>query len=130
MESKPDVKLNTEEEKINTYVVSMENIGAFLLRKEGSTKKSEQTNCLIRSNELFQRSEENPVDALAGAYIEGVHYYDFKNVQFINNTGMASLIDIVKCLLEQGVKVQFVNVSEKIKNKIKSMGLENVINCS
>lgn len=84
----------------------------------------------IRSNELFQLSGENPVDGLAGVCIEGVHYYDFKNVRSINNTGMASLIDLLKCLLEQDVKVQFVNVSEKIKNKIKSYGLENLLKCS
>jgi anti-anti-sigma regulatory factor len=70
------------------------------------------------------------MDELAGVCIDDVHYYDFKNVQYINNTGMASLIDLLKCLLEQGMKVQFVNVNEKIKSKIKLLGLENILNCS
>ena len=83
----------------------------------------------IRSNELFRLRDKFAMDELAGVYIKGVHYYDFKNVHFINNTGIASLIDLLKCLLEKGVEVQFVNVSDKIKSKIKSMGLENILRC-
>lgn len=84
----------------------------------------------IRDNEFFNLTGENPVDELAGVCIDGIHYYDFKNVQYLNNTGMASLIDLLKCLLERGEKVQFVNVNEKIKNKIRSLGLESILNCS
>jgi ABC-type transporter Mla MlaB component len=68
-------------------------------------------------------------DKLPGVYCQGVQYYDLNGVQFINNTGMAILIDILKSLLEMGVEVQFVNVSEKIKTKIKEAGLEKIINC-
>ncbi|MGQ0827603.1 MAG: STAS domain-containing protein [Bacteroidota bacterium] len=77
----------------------------------------------IRSDELF------PSDQLSGAYLEGVQYYDLKNVQFINNTGMADLIDLLKSLLQKGIEVQFVNANEMIKNKIRSMGLEHILNC-
>ncbi|MBA3664158.1 MAG: STAS domain-containing protein [Bacteroidetes bacterium] len=68
-------------------------------------------------------------DQLPGVYCQGIMYYDLNNVHYINNTGMAILIDLLKSLLEMDVAVQFVNVDEKIKQKIKEMGLENIINC-
>lgn len=110
-------------ERICTYIESL-NVSGELSGKEEVARRE------IRSNELFQSGGENPIDALSGVCIGGIHYYDFKNIQFINNTGIASLIDLLKCLLQQGVKVQFVNVNEKIKNKIKSMGLENILICT
>jgi ABC-type transporter Mla MlaB component len=67
---------------------------------------------------------------LSGVFCQGVQYYDLKNILFINNAGMANLIDLLKSLLRQGVQVQFVNVNEKIKQKIKEMGLEHVLICS
>jgi len=78
----------------------------------------------IKSDELF------PIEKLSGVYLQGVQYYDLTNVQFINHTGMADLIDLLKSLLKKGVEVQFVNVNEKIKNKIKLMGLEHILNCN
>ncbi|MGZ3862274.1 MAG: STAS domain-containing protein [Bacteroidia bacterium] len=68
-------------------------------------------------------------DELSGVFCGGVQYYDLKNILFINNNGIANLIDLLKSLLKEGVEVQFVNVSEKIKEKIKTLGLENVITC-
>jgi ABC-type transporter Mla MlaB component len=68
-------------------------------------------------------------DELPGVYCEGVQYYDLKNVGFISNTGMANLVELLKSLLEKGVEVQFVNVNDKIKKKIKSLGLEHILNC-
>lgn len=123
MENESEYQPNAKsQEKINTYKKSM-NIGELLMKKEDISTK-------IRSNELFQSGGENSIDELSGVCIDGVHYYDFKNIHFINNTGMAGLIDLLKCLLQKGEKIQFVNVNEKIKNKIKSMGLENILNCS
>jgi ABC-type transporter Mla MlaB component len=68
-------------------------------------------------------------DELPGVYCKGVQYYDLKNIDFINYAGMASLIDFLKTLLEKGIDVKFVNVNEKIKNKIKSIGLDHILNC-
>lgn len=68
--------------------------------------------------------------ALAGVLCQGVQYYDFKNVLFINNNGLASLIRILKSSLKNGIKLKFVNVNKKIKNKIQTMGLDKFINCS
>lgn len=72
---------------------------------------------------------EHTTDQLPGVYCQGVMYYDLNNIHYINNTGMAILIDLLKSLLEMDVAVQFVNVDPKIKNKIKEMGLDNIINC-
>ncbi len=66
---------------------------------------------------------------LSGVFCQGIQYYDLKNIFFINNAGMASLIDLLKSLLKQGVDVQFVNVNEKIRNKIRSLGLDHILVC-
>jgi hypothetical protein len=60
---------------------------------------------------------------------DGILYYDLKNVAFINNTGMAKILELLKSLLKQGVEVRFINVKPQIKQKIKSLGLENILNC-
>ena len=122
MENKLDEPPTKSEEITGAKLKSIKLLSESLIKKEAASNK-------IRSNELFPTGN-NPIDELSGVCIGGVHYYDFKNVHFINNTGIASLIDLLKCLLEQGVKVKFVNVSENVKNKIKSMGLENILNCS
>ena len=125
MEDTSDTQLIAgSEKKISDHLKELSISDTSLIKKQEAVKK-------IRFNdELFQQNGDNPIDELSGVCIDGVHYYDFKNVQFINNTGMATLIDLLKCLLEQGTKVQFVNVNERIKIKIKSMGLEDILNCS
>jgi len=67
---------------------------------------------------------------LAGAYFQGTQYYDFRNVHYVNNTGLANLIDLLKSMLVQGIEVKFVNVNPEVKEKIKAMGMEKVFNCS
>jgi len=67
---------------------------------------------------------------LSGVFCQGIQYYDLKNIQFINNTGMANLIDLLKSLLVQGVEVRFVNVNERIKEKIRLLGLEHILICT
>ncbi|MDO9184586.1 MAG: STAS domain-containing protein [Bacteroidia bacterium] len=84
----------------------------------------------IKFDEVFQERGEYSSNELSGIYFQGTQYFDFKNVYFINNTGIANLIDLVKSLLRQDVVIKFVNVSEKIKDKFKSMGLEFIFNCS
>lgn len=68
-------------------------------------------------------------DRLAGVYCEGVQYFDLSSVSYINNTGMATLIDLLKSLLEMGVDVQFVNVDARIIDRIRDAGLEEIITC-
>ncbi|MCE9539935.1 MAG: STAS domain-containing protein [Bacteroidetes bacterium] len=84
----------------------------------------------IKFEEVFQERGEYSSNELAGIYFQGTQYFDFKNVYFINNTGIANLIDLIKELLKQGIAIKFVNVREKIKDKFKSMGLEFIFNCS
>jgi hypothetical protein len=83
----------------------------------------------IRSADVFQARGDFKADDLPGVYLNGVHYYDLGTVDFINHTGIANLIDILKYLLEQGIKVQFVNVSEAIRNKIRHLGLDHILIC-
>lgn len=82
---------------------------------------------IIKDEDLAAGGED--VKMLPGVYCEGIQYYDFSGVEYINNTGMAILIDLLKSLLEIGVEVQFVNVHPNIRKKIRELGLENIINC-
>lgn len=99
------------EKKINTNVMSIR------LSSDGLVINDNPSS----AEELSQK--------LSGVYCQGIQYYDLKGVNFINNTGMAILIDLLKNLLEMGVEVQFVNVDDKIKTKIREMGLDKIINC-
>src|SRR3954471_5523966 len=80
-----------------------------------NSKPEEQAPRNIRRVELFGNRlsiKDEPMtrvefNELAGAYFKGVQFYDLKNVHFINNTGIANLIDLLKCMLEQGVEVKF-----------------------
>ena len=82
----------------------------------------------IRSYESLRLSDNKT--ELPGVFFQGTQYYDLKNIYFINNTGMANLIDLLESLLQKDVDVQFVNVCDKIKNKIKALGLDQILNCS
>lgn len=84
----------------------------------------------VKPEEIFQLRGHYVTTALSGMYIQGVQYFDFKNVNFINNTGIANLIDILKDLLKEGVEVKFVNVKENIKSKFIAMGLDSVFHFS
>ncbi len=79
-------------------------------------------------NLLSDQQEKN--EQLSGVFCKGVQYFDFKNIDFINNSDLANLIDLLKSLLKQGITLQFVNVNKKIKEKIRAMVLENILNCS
>ena len=101
------------ERKITNNIMSIRLTPDGLIIKDGPEKQ-----------DLTHTTEHLP-----GVYCQGVMYYDLNNVHYINNTGMAILIDLLKSLLEMDVTVQFVNVDEKIKQRIREMGLENIINC-
>ena len=66
-----------------------------------------------------------PID-LAGVNFKGTQYYDLSQVQYINSSGIADLIAIIKIWANQGNEVKFVNVSDAIKKRIYDMGLENI----
>ncbi len=85
---------------------------------------------IIKSDEIFQLRGHYAINSLAGVYFQGVQYVDFKNVNFINNTGIANLIDILKDSLKQGIEVKFVNVKDDIKNKFNSMSLDSIFHFS
>lgn len=79
-------------------------------------------------NLLSDQQEKNA--QLSGVFCKGVQYFDFKSIDFINNSDLANLIDLLKSLLKQGIALQFVNVNKKIKEKVKAMGLDKILNCS
>lgn len=84
----------------------------------------------FNSHELLKGNGESYSGKLPGVFCEGVQYYDLKSIQFISNTGMANLIDLLKSLLKKNVEVEFVNVSDRIKSKIRFLHLDNILKCS
>ena len=56
-------------------------------------------------------------------------YYDFSNVKYINNSGIADLIDLVKSWTEMGTEVRFIHVKEDIQQKIRESGLDQILYC-
>ncbi|HEY0029898.1 MAG TPA: STAS domain-containing protein [Bacteroidia bacterium] len=107
----------TNLEKENASIKSISLIeGEFIIQEESA-------------GELFQINGDYPMDKLPGVLCKGIQYYDLKNVGFINNTGMINLIDLLKSLLKKGVETQFVNVNDSIKTKIKTLGLDHILNC-
>jgi anti-anti-sigma regulatory factor len=74
--------------------------------------------------------EEEKDSRLSGVLFNGVQYYDLNNILFINNTGLANLIGLMKSLLKKGIVLKFVNANQRIKEKMKAMGLDKYINCS
>jgi hypothetical protein len=112
MEKKDKTKIETEQ---NTTGTIPESNLIFITKR-----KIEGENSAV--DELNRDSK------LSGVYCNGVQYYDLNNILFINNTGIANLISLMKSLLKRGVVVKFVNANKRIKEKIKSFGLERFIN--
>lgn len=80
-------------------------------------------------DEILHLCGESLID-VKGQYRNGIEYYDLRNVHFMNNTDIAHLIDLLKSLLSKGVEVRFLNMGEKVKEKIRLMGLDHIIICS
>src|SRR6478609_2196060 len=57
---------------------------------------------VIKEETKFNEELEPGMGMLSGVYCEGVQYYDLSGISYINNTGMAILIDLLKSLLEMG----------------------------
>lgn len=108
----------TEFKRTGSNLKSIHLAGERFIIKDEAPMRSYETLKIIDSPEF------------PGVLFQGIQYYDLKNVFFINNTGMANLIDLLKSLLQKDVEVQFVNVCDKIKNKIKALGLDHIIICS
>lgn len=116
-----ETKLEKQVEEIQSNNLGLNNAepGLFLLNEQVYDHGS------IEINDVQEKEK-----ALAGVLCQGVQYYDFKNVPYINNNGLASLIRILKASLKNGIKLKFVNVNKRIQIKIKTMGLDKFINCS
>jgi anti-anti-sigma factor len=68
-------------------------------------------------------------EELPGVFCAGIQYYDLKEIDFINNTGLASFVDLLKNLLKQGRELVLVNVNRDIKQRIEALGLDQVLKC-
>jgi ABC-type transporter Mla MlaB component len=102
---------------------TINNLKSIHLSSNGFVIKEEAPVNTYQKYQLQQEQE------LPGVYFKGIQYYDLKNIYFINNAGIADLINLLKSLLEQNVEVQFVNVTTKIKDKIRSMDLDQILIC-
>jgi|GEM_PF-2696836 len=122
----PKIKMDSEK-KIELFLKRINNENKTV---ETIANKDKESVLNIQSEDVFEERGEYAANELASIYFDGVQYFDLKNVYFINNTGIANLIDLLKLLLKQGVVIKFVNVREKIKNKFKSMGLDHIFDCS
>lgn len=81
------------------------------------------------SKDLIHLTGEKRSEGLAGVHFQGIYYYDMGQVKYINNSGIADLIDLVKAWLDQEIEVRFINVRDDIKKKIADMDLENILYC-
>ncbi len=79
---------------------------------------------------FIENSSARQFEKLPGVKFNNKQFYDFKNVHYVSHCGMAKLIEHVKSLLQNSTEIQFVNVSEEIKDRIRSVGLDHVIRCN
>jgi anti-anti-sigma regulatory factor len=82
---------------------------------------------MFGTSQDFYLTGEGHTEVLAGVYHKGIMYYDFSKVKFINNSGIADIIDLVKSWIDLGAEVRFTNVSEEIKRKLRESELEGII---
>jgi anti-anti-sigma regulatory factor len=72
---------------------------------------------------------EERVHVLSGVYHQGIMYYDMGNVKFINHSGIADLIELIKTWTELGTEVRFLFVRDDIRKKLKEYNLDQIIQC-
>ncbi len=84
---------------------------------------------IFKTANLLYLTGEDRTHVFSGVYFNGIMYYDFTNVKFINNSGIADLIDLVKTWMEMGTEVRFIHVDEDIHKKFKESGLDHIICC-
>jgi anti-anti-sigma regulatory factor len=84
---------------------------------------------MLNSQKAHFLTGEGHSEVMAGVYHNGIMYYDFSTVKYINNSGVADLIDLVKSWIELGTDVRFLNVNEEIQKKFKDHGIDEVLYC-
>ncbi len=55
--------------------------------------------------------------------------YDLRNVHYINNTGLAHMIELKRNALKNGIQIYFINVGDNVRSKIQAMGIIHLFNC-
>jgi anti-anti-sigma regulatory factor len=84
---------------------------------------------MIQPGNLLYLTGEGHSEVLAGVYYNGIMYYDFSNVHYINNSGVADLIDLVKSWIDLGTEVIFINVNWEIKSRFNEIDLDEILTC-
>lgn len=103
----------------------------LLVRPDSSNAVRTGTGAERRSKVIvLENSPERQFKELPNARFGGMIYYDFRDVTYISNCGMARLIEHVKLLLEKGIEIRLINISDKLKTQISSLGLDHVIHCN
>ncbi len=98
------------------------------MSKESPTQKDtkqEETESVY--DRAFQRRRSFRPDELPGIYVDNLCYFDLHDLHYLNNTGIANLIDLVKFLSEAGLEVRFVNVADALMEKLKTLGLDQIM---
>lgn len=69
---------------------------------------------------------ENEVSKVDLLVADMVHI-DFKGVEFVDSTGIGSIVNLVQSLEERGLGYKLTNVSEPIQEVFVILGLEDII---
>ena len=75
----------------------------------------------------FQRRGSFRPEELPGIYVGDLCYFDLQDLHYLNNTGIANLIDLLKHLAKQGLEVRFIHVAEPLMCKLKALGLDQIM---
>lgn len=80
-----------------------------------------------QSKDLTILTGQEQTENLSGVFFNNIHYYDMSRVKYINHSGIADLIDLVKDWMEQGIEVKFINIQPEIRHEFVRLDLEHII---
>jgi hypothetical protein len=66
---------------------------------------------------------------IAAYYHCGMLFYDLEKVTFINNTGIAKILEALKSHLKENIEVRFINVNNRIRQRIQTLALDHILIC-
>lgn len=81
---------------------------------------------ITRSTDLFKRTE--PFPEHEGRLYERIHYEDLKDVHYLTNSDIASLLNKVRSNLDCGIETRIINVTKEVMNQLKKLDLDSIIN--
>lgn len=57
-----------------------------------------------------------------------VHYEDLAGIQYLSNWDIARIINTVKENLNKGIEVKFINVKDELRQQMKNIDSDNILN--